>query len=938
MPQRRRINSYTRQRDEFVGDAYQANVFGGSLNYKTDGIYLVSDNGSFIRLNRNGLFMRDSDILLKSGSLNISGGHIAIYSAPNGLTSNTYMFMSNDGISAFKNGLTSFFIDAKTGNVSLAGIISSSAGSIGTWAIYPNGLSSNYNGYTILLSPEYGINYNNNFLVDSSGNMSAFNAYLSGTIIAPRGRIGSWDIYDNGLSSSFFDVPSSTSYTMTISPEDGINYNNNFRVTSYGEIYAQHAFIKGSISADVGYLNNLLVTGTLTGGKYYYDSNHYLNLSNDTLTAFNMNDKFVVLTTGDVFLSNLSATGAIYSTSAYLGGWTVDKDSIFQRFQFITGDQGAVYLSTSAYPSSSAYPSGRTIGLQVFNEGYPSITSSSGQFFDASLGTSLIKSHNMCGLYPESGYFGDYSLIRDAGRMGIQVAAGYGTSSAHILFEISTLTGSTSLEWPHLKAQIAGWKFDEYGFYSCNNDFRISSNAESPEILIGSVSGNFIKFGMSSGNTYFTFGTTSQSIDFIGNTVNVNSNSISANNLYVFSNSYFYASVTSHRISLSSSSLTSPLMGTELVSKDYVDWKVSQFSLSGLSGIAGEGTPNYYSIFTTPQTISDGFLYNGTNTYDGSANSIITSPNYRFEAEKYFTRQLTPTYSNELASKWYVDSMTAVGGYWSKTGSNIYVIPELVTIGVSASYSSVLTSYKFAVSNGIAGFDRISIGYWIPPNDSASSYALSVSGESYFHSAITGNRYYLSSLDIVTPTLPTELASKAYVDSLSGQGSATITGTPEYLAKFHPSGTGLLASIIEHVEGAGTIVVHGDTLVEGRLHAVDKMFNIPHPSYNDASIRLIHAVTETNRSEIHYTGKAIIKNGKCTVPLPSYFADLVRPNSERVFVTPIGKIRDVFYMGMSYHKKEMFFETETTSECEFFWLILAERADVLPLKVEVGIN
>lgn len=945
MPTHRRVNSYTRQRSEFVGDAYAANVFGGTLNYSNNGIYLTSENGSFIRLNRNGLFMRDADILLKNGSLSISGGTVSIYSAPNGLTSDTYMFMSNDGLSAFKAGVTSFFIDAKTGNVSLAGIISASAGNVGTWQIYPNGLSASYSGYTMYLSPEFGINYNNNFFVDSSGNMSAFNAYLAGEIVAARGRIGTWDIYSNGLSASFPSWDDSLSsltgalssmtanmlHHILISPEYGINYNDVFMVGQTGGVTATSALIRGSISADTGYLKNLLVIGTLSAGMYWYDFNHYINLSNSTLTAINMNDKFVVLTSGDVYLSNLSATGAIYSTSAYLGGWTVDQNSIFQRFPFATGDQGAIYLSASAYPSSSAYPSGRAVGLQVFNEGYPQIGSSSGQFFDASFGTNLIKTNDICGLYPITGYFGDYSMIRDRGRMGIQVAAGYGTSSAHVLFEISTLTGSTSLTWPSIKAQIAGWKFDEYGFYSCNNDFRISSSAGKPEILIGAVSGNFIKFGMSGGNTYFTFGTTSQSVNFAGDTVNIRATSISSNTLYIISNSYFYGSATSNRISLSSSSLTSPLMGTELVSKDYVDWKVGQISLSGLTGIAGEGTPNYYPIFSTATTLADGSLYNAANSYDGDVKSIITTPDYKFEAERLFTRQQIPTLPNELASKYYVDSMTSGGGHWSKTGSNIYVISERVSVGVSASYSSVLTSYKFSVSGGRTGFDQpVSIGYWIPPTSSSSGIMFSVSGESYLHSSVTGGRYYLLDDSLTAPEVPTELASKAYVDSLTGR--ATITGTPGYLSKFHSSGTGLSDSIIEHTEGAGTIIVHGDAFVEGRISAADKFFDIPHPL--DSSLRLIHSVTETDRREVHYTGRAKIENGKSIVSLPSFYASLVRPDSERVFVQPIGKIRDVYYMGMNHQRMEMYFETDATSHCEFFWLLLAERADIPPLIVE----
>lgn len=894
MPNHRRVNSYTRQRSEFVGDAYEANVFGGSLNYKTDGIYLVSENGSFIRLNRNGLFMRDADILLKNGSLSISGGNVAIYSAPNGLTSNTYMFMSNDGLSAFKNGVTSFFIDARTGNVSLAGIITASAGNIGTWQIYPNGLSASYSGYIMYLSPEHGINYNNNFFVDSSGNMSAFNAYLAGEIVAARGRIGTWDIYNNGLSAtvSVMDYSSLSSMTgalssysmsissltscvpniiLKISPQDGIFYNNVFVVDYFGNLTAQSSTIRGTICADSGYLNNLEVKGTLTGGMYWFDSNHYLNLSNSTLSAINMNDKFVVLTTGDVYLSNLNATGAIYSTSAYLGGWTVDQSSIFQRFQFVTGDQGAVYLSTSAIKSSSSYPSGRAIGLQVFNEG-----SSTGKFFDASFGTNLIDSASACGLLPVSGNFANHTIPRDPSRMGIQVSTGLGTSSANILFEISTTTGdTTSLEWPYVKAQIAGWKFDQYGFYSCNDDFRISSSANKPEVIIGTTTASFIKLGLSSSKPYLTFGTTSNTINFLNENITINVQSATSDRYYVI-------------------------------------------------------------------------------------NQIPTSP-------------------NETTSKFYVDSLTS-GGYWSITANNVYNIPNIVSVGASASGISVVSGYKFSVSGGRVGFtNTLCVGDLLNSFDPLTSNTLAVFGDSYFSntvladSSITSGRHYLTSSSLTAPLVGIELASKDYVDSLTGHAktslsalddvditsqknkdvvqydissnkwintefgslSSSIVGTPNYITKFDPSGTGLVVSIIEQQDGAN-VSVHGDMFVEGVLQATDKYFNIPHPSFNDPSIRLIHSVTETNRKEVHYSGKSKIIDRQCAVLLPKYFKDLVKQGSERVLITPIGMIDDIYYMGIDFENNKLIFRTKTTQSCEFFWFVFGERKDSSPLKEEIG--
>lgn len=929
----RTVNKFEKTRTFITGDSYEANVFGGHLKYQTNGIYLTSDNGSLIRLNRNGLFMRDADILLKNGSLNISGGQVAIYSAPNGLTSNTYMLMSNDGLSAFKNGTTSFYIDAKTGNVALSGGIFAGFGSIGTWEIYPNGLSSNYNGYTIFLSPEYGINYNNKFFVNSEGAMTA-----------TRGLIGSWDIYDNGLSASFspYAIPLSAltgalssmtaafSYNIRLSPEDGFTYNDIFRVTQYGELFAQYAFIKGSICADSGYLNNLEVRGTLSSGKYWYDSNHYLNLAGDTLTAFNMNDKFVVLTTGDVYLSNLYATGSITSYDALLGGWIVDQTSIYQNNLLDSGDRYAVYLSTSSQPASVQYPSGRGTGLQVFNNGL-----SSDYYFDLSVGMNLIQTDDSCGLIPYSnGKFGNQTLVRDPNRVGLQVTVGSGTVSAHTLFEISSISGNKNyLNWPDLKASIAGWKFDQFGFYSCDNTFRISSSAGYPSILMGSTSAGFMKFGSSAGQTYMIMGTTAQQLNFFGSQVLLNAQSITSNTFYNSSYAYFGGAITGHRSFVADKSLTAPISMLEHVTKAYVDREIDDAltaSLSGFSGISGNGTPDYIVKFLGASSVTDSIM-----SEDSLNNSINVNGN--LTGTQIFTRTLTPSTDDELASKWYVDQSQ---GYWSKTGSNVYTTDQ-VTVGWSASPTSTMTAFLFGVTSGRVGFmggltvfpDSV-----LNPVGVYSSYAFSVSGLSFFDGYSFTDRQFVNHPSLTAPISGTEYVTKDYVDTVSG---SAIDGTPYYLPMIDSSSGNVIDSIVfqngDPPEGSldGLITVNGSMYVVEKLMAKEKNFNIPHPSYDDPEKRLIHASIETNRNEVEYSGKAKIVNYRCVVKLPEYYQQLVHKDSERVFMTPVGKWNDLYFMGVNYDKGILRFETAMTKEGSFYWMLKGERKDVDRLKVEI---
>lgn len=927
MPIERDISKIIKTRTSIVGDSYEANVFGGHLKYQTNGIYLTSDNGSLIRLNKSGLFMRDADILLKNGSMHISGGTFSIHGTPNGLSSNTYMLMNNEGMSAFKNGVTSFFIDARTGNVSLSGGIFAGYGTIGTWEIYPNGLSSNYNGYTIYLSPEYGINYNDKFFVNPDGAMTA-----------TRGLIGSWDIYDNGLSASFspyaYPVSSFTGglsaltasfrYDIRLSPEDGFSYNDIFRVTQYGELFAQYAFIKGSICADTGYLNNLEVRGVLTGGKYWYDYNHYLNLKNDTLTAINMNDKFVVLTTGDVYVSNLNATGSITSLNAYLGGWTVDQTTIHQNNLLDNGDRYAVYLSTSSQPSSVTNPSGRGIGYQIFNNGL-----SSNFYFDSTFGQNLIQTSDSCYTTPTVGNFADNNMVRDPRRIGLQFMVGSGSLSAISLFEISMLSGSTNfMQAPDYKAHIGGWKFDEHGFYSCDNTFRLSSSAGYPSIMIGSQSAGFIHIGSSANITYMNFGTTSSSLNFFNNNITLQSYSLTSNTLYTLSGAWFNMPSTGNRYFLLNNSLTAPTSGREFVCKAYVDFQIQSTltaTLSGITGIAGAGSVNYLAKFDSANSIADSIMAEDVvNTAITVAGSV--------SADHFYTRNLVPATDDTVASKWYVDQLQ---GYWSKTGSNIFTTDQ-VSIGASASPTSTLTAFLVSVTSGRGGY-MSGLSVFSPdtfnPTYVYDEYAFSVSGISYFDGMTISDRQYINNSSLTSPLSGTEFVTKDYVDFVSEN---TVTGTPYYLPMIDNTSVSVTDSIVyQNSDGANLVTVGGNLFVTEQIMAKEKFFNIQHPSYNDPKKRLIHASIETNRNEVEYSGRAEIKEYRCVIQLEQYYNDLVHKDSERVFMTPIGMWNDLFYIGINYEKGLLYFETMNTKDGSFYWMMKAERKDVNKLQAEI---
>ena len=1038
MPQERNVNNIGKTRNQFSGDAWRASVWGGHVSL-TDGIYLLSDNGSFIRINKKGIKVSDANIELLRGSFTISGGTFSIYGFGN--NSDTYMHMSNKGLSAFKNGTTSFYLNAETGDVGLSGTIYAGAGDIGTWKIFPNGLCSSYSSYTIYLSPEYGINYNNNFLVDSAGSFSAYNGLLQGTISAQRGVIGLWEIFNDGLSAWSLDnswtaaISSFTgaisSYTgmqfnyLEISVSKGINFNSKFFVDREGSLCASNAFIKGTISADYGYLGNLYVNGTLTGGRYYYDNNHYINLDGSS-TSININDKFVVLSSGDVYFSNAYITGSVIASSGNIANWNITSNEFYKHFM-LYGDNNYIRLGTTSETASPLYRSGKNIGYQIFNDGL-----STNIYFDASFGYNLIKTAEPCGIIPVSGNFQSYDIERDPDRKGIQISIGQ-SNSAYTIFEVSTLANSSSLLWPDLKAIIAGWKFDRNGFYSCNNDFRITSGSN-PQIIVGSSTSNQIILGVSGSAPVMYFGTTSNNLYLNNGILNLVANNMTANSIYVttITGGRFFTTI-------------APTLSSELVNKKYVD-DIFNMAITGITGISGSGSVGNIAKFSGVSSITNSIMSeNGNNIL---INGTVSS-------DRYFSTYLTPIYNNESATKYYVDSLISsistsqlqsktlflltnasdITDYLTLTGdinnaslqtitttisANNQLIEEFATAAASpnltfipSGYNTLIISTKktggtasaflyaevykrdlggsetllfttnqsenivtgttqklnlqiYSDELSLTSSDRVVVKLYSALSGGGTNPTLelyvagttysrlefaaggtqTVSGATNHYAIFNSNRSITSSPILynsilgltlssnfisygnvsatriyaseLVPNDNNELTTKQYVDN-------KINGTENYLAKFTSSGSIINSIVREDADGI---------FVEGGLAAAYKLFDIKHPSYDNEAIRLRHSAIETNHHAVVYRGTAKITNFKGIVKLPLYIKDLIFEDSITVSITPIGKIKDIYYMGIDFNKCELYFETEYSESCSFFWYVYGTRKDVDKLIVE----
>ena len=98
-----------------------------------------------------------------------------------------------------------FAVD-KDGNVSLTGTVTAKSGKIGNWNIGANGALTNTNA---TIGADGSLNINNKFKVSADGILEATGANISGTITATEGTIGNWSISSGALTSGATTLESS---------------------------------------------------------------------------------------------------------------------------------------------------------------------------------------------------------------------------------------------------------------------------------------------------------------------------------------------------------------------------------------------------------------------------------------------------------------------------------------------------------------------------------------------------------------------------------------------------------------------------------------------------------------------------------------------------------------------------------------------------------
>ena len=358
---------------------------GSGDNYNGVGIELVTDADNYFRFRTNPseLDVHTEKFFLGSANQYVSGadGNIAISSS-------------------------NFYLDA-SGNVTMQGTITATAGTIGGFAITSTAISSSNNslilrgntgeitgsnvlftggkigGFTIsndtlsnasnffisgaATSNQFFIS-SSRFNVKASGDVTASSALFSGsvsitgTVTATAGAIGGFVITQNALTGSGFFISGSPGNTGT----GFFISSSRFNVKGNGDITGSQVLFTGgriagfTISNDtLSNASNFFISGSATGNQFFISASNFNVKANGDVTA-----------SSALFSGSVSITGNVNARTGNIGGFNITGDAITGSGFFLSGS--ATNNGTSFFISSSRFNvkgNGDLTGSQVLFTG-----------------------------------------------------------------------------------------------------------------------------------------------------------------------------------------------------------------------------------------------------------------------------------------------------------------------------------------------------------------------------------------------------------------------------------------------------------------------------------------------------------------------------------------------------------------------------------------
>jgi hypothetical protein len=285
-----------------------------------------------------------------------------------------------------------FNADANSGNVSITGTVTATAGTIGGYAIGATTLSAGTGTTQITLDTTQGI-----WLGASTFAAAPFSVNRAGSLYSTSGRIGGWLIGTFNLYSSNILLDNNTgtisvgsaASTVNMNKTDGIFAGGStfasapFSVSLAGALYATAANITGAINATSGsFSGNVTSAATISGA----------GITGSTITGGSLNigsGAFTVNSSGQLYCNsvNLSGyinatsgnfSGAVYASSLSVSGATIAGDATvtgtltggtFVGSNFTTGTPGAASPAIEITKSNGTNP-GR-INAYVASDGVP---------------------------------------------------------------------------------------------------------------------------------------------------------------------------------------------------------------------------------------------------------------------------------------------------------------------------------------------------------------------------------------------------------------------------------------------------------------------------------------------------------------------------------------------------------------------------------------
>ena len=211
-------------------------------------------------------------------------------------------------------------------NATLTGTVKSVSGYFGTST---NGVTINSSGLTVNGTGSI-TNSAGSFVLNSTG-LSGTGFLLNSTgVTATSGNIGGWTIGSTSLSAGNISLNNTGILTLgatnqiSLSSTSGINVaSGKFTVDLTGALVAQNATITGNITATSGTIGGWSIgASSITGGSLVLNSNGSISSTN-----------FNVDTTGKVTATNATLSGSLTTSSltatgGTIGGWTINSNSI----------------------------------------------------------------------------------------------------------------------------------------------------------------------------------------------------------------------------------------------------------------------------------------------------------------------------------------------------------------------------------------------------------------------------------------------------------------------------------------------------------------------------------------------------------------------------------------------------------------------------------